>query len=52
LLQLKAKRIILYSKRAIAAGEELCYDYKFPVEEDSEKIACNCRSLQCRRFMN
>jgi hypothetical protein len=47
------KRITIYSKRDIAVGEELHYDYKFPYEEDeSKKIACNCSMKGCKGFMN
>jgi SET domain-containing protein len=34
------KKIVIYSKRRIEAGEELTYDYKFPVED--KKIPCTC----------
>jgi SET domain-containing protein len=44
------KKILLYAKRSIAVGEELTYDYKFPIEES--KIVCNCGSAKCRGFMN
>jgi histone-lysine N-methyltransferase SETD1 len=33
-------KIIIYAKRDIRLGEELCYDYKFPIEE--VKIPCHC----------
>eukprot|EP00980_Cylindrotheca_fusiformis_P023757 scaffold10939_cov105-Cylindrotheca_fusiformis.AAC.2 len=47
------KRIVVYAKRDIEAGEELSYDYKFPLEYNEEKrIACNCASGDCRGFMN
>jgi SET domain-containing protein len=36
------KKVVIYSKRAISAGEELTYDYKFPIEEN--KIPCFCRT--------
>ena len=36
------KKIFIYAKRHIYAGEELTYNYKFPLEE--EKIPCNCGS--------
>ena len=45
------KRIVVYAKRAIAAGEELVYDYKFPYEADN-KIPCLCGSRKCRGFLN
>eukprot|EP00897_Mesotaenium_endlicherianum_P005904 jgi/Mesen1/5341/ME000267S04488 len=34
------KHIVIYSKRPIAPGEELTYDYKFPRED--VKIECSC----------
>ncbi|KAL6493330.1 hypothetical protein OROGR_033089 [Orobanche gracilis] len=36
------KKIFIYAKRHISAGEELSYNYKFPLEE--KKIPCNCGS--------
>lgn len=46
-------RIVIYSKKDIAAGEELCYDYKFPIEYDeSKRIPCHCGARECRGFMN
>ncbi|TQE10260.1 hypothetical protein C1H46_004099 [Malus baccata] len=36
------KRIFIYAKRHIAVGEEITYNYKFPLEE--KKIPCNCGS--------
>lgn len=47
------KRIVIYAKRDIHRGEELCYDYKFSYEDDqSKRIPCNCGSPMCRGFMN
>lgn len=47
------KKIIIYAKRAVKQGEELCYDYKFPMEESEEdRVACHCGAAKCRRFMN
>ncbi|XP_047136295.1 uncharacterized protein LOC100209023 isoform X1 [Hydra vulgaris] len=48
----KEKRIIIISSRKIDKGEELTYDYKFELEDDSEKIACLCGSFNCRKWMN
>jgi hypothetical protein len=45
-----AKKIGIYSARTIEAGEEITYDYKFPVEE--EKIKCLCKSAKCRGSLN
>ncbi|XP_020268336.1 histone-lysine N-methyltransferase ATXR7 isoform X2 [Asparagus officinalis] len=44
------KKIFIYAKRYIYAGEELTYNYKFPLEE--QKIPCNCGSKRCRGSMN
>ncbi|KAG9455533.1 hypothetical protein H6P81_000041 [Aristolochia fimbriata] len=40
------KKIFIYAKRQILAGEEITYNYKFPLEE--KKIPCNCGSKRCR----
>jgi [histone H3]-lysine4 N-trimethyltransferase SETD1 len=48
-----SKRIVIYAKKDIQAGEELCYDYKFPLEYDeSKRIPCRCGARDCRGFMN
>ncbi|KAL1321020.1 hypothetical protein AAHE18_14G099100 [Arachis hypogaea] len=44
------KKIFIYSKRHIAAGEEITYNYKFPLED--KKIPCNCGSRKCRGSLN
>ncbi|KAK3147474.1 hypothetical protein QOZ80_3BG0282790 [Eleusine coracana subsp. coracana] len=44
------KKIFIYAKRRIYAGEELTYNYKFPLEE--KKIPCHCGSRRCRGSMN
>lgn len=44
------KKIFIYAKKPIPAGEELTYDYKFPLEE--KKIPCNCGSRRCRGSLN
>ncbi|XP_074312843.1 histone-lysine N-methyltransferase ATXR7 [Silene latifolia] len=44
------KRIFIYAKRHIASGEEITYNYKFPLEE--KKIPCNCGAKRCRGSMN
>eukprot|EP00727_Mastigamoeba_balamuthi_P014129 m51a1_g9339 putative mixed-lineage leukemia (1107) ;mRNA; f:57651-62669 len=43
-------KIAIYSKRTILAGEEITYDYKFPIEE--EKIRCLCGAAKCRGTLN
>ncbi|XP_030834287.1 uncharacterized protein LOC579728 [Strongylocentrotus purpuratus] len=44
------KHIIIFASRRIAKGEELTYDYKFPIED--VKIPCNCGSRKCRKYLN
>ncbi|RKP38702.1 SET domain-containing protein [Dimargaris cristalligena] len=44
------KRIVIYAKRDIDAGEEITYDYKFPIEKD--KIPCLCGAEGCRGTLN
>lgn len=44
------KKIFIYAKRAIVTGEEITYNYKFPLEE--KKIPCNCGARRCRGSMN
>jgi len=34
----------------IVRGEELTYDYKFPIEDI--KIPCSCGSRRCRKYLN
>jgi hypothetical protein len=46
------KKIGIYALRDIAVGEELSYDYKFPVEPDKEKIICRCGAKKCRGVLN
>ncbi|KAG0256978.1 histone methyltransferase set1 [Linnemannia exigua] len=44
------KKIVIYAKRDIEEGEEITYDYKFPLEAD--KIPCLCGSRGCRGTLN
>ncbi|KAJ8906395.1 hypothetical protein NDN08_002888 [Rhodosorus marinus] len=48
----KEPKIVFYSKRRLAPGEEITYDYKFELEDDDEKISCLCRSKNCRGYLN
>mmetsp|Transcript_20723 Transcript_20723/g.23657 ORF Transcript_20723/g.23657 Transcript_20723/m.23657 type:complete len:800 (-) Transcript_20723:3-2402(-) len=44
------KKICVFANRDIAAGEEITYDYKFPVEDGSLK--CSCGAPNCIGRMN
>ncbi|KAJ3230625.1 hypothetical protein HDU81_004391 [Chytriomyces hyalinus] len=44
------KKIVIYANKPVAEGEEITYDYKFPIEED--KIPCLCGATACRGFLN
>ncbi|CAI4232448.1 unnamed protein product [Auanema sp. JU1783] len=44
------KRIVIYSKTLINKGDEITYDYKFPLEDD--KIDCLCNAPTCRGTLN
>ncbi|CAA7041714.1 unnamed protein product [Microthlaspi erraticum] len=44
------KKIFIYAKRHIDTGEEISYNYKFPLEDD--KIPCNCGAQKCRGSLN
>ena len=43
-------KIVIYSKQPIGIGEEITYDYKFPIED--VKIPCCCSARKCRKYMN
>jgi len=44
------KKIVIYAKQEILVGDEITYDYHFPLEQ--EKIPCLCGSPKCRGFLN
>ncbi|XP_051965681.1 histone-lysine N-methyltransferase 2A isoform X2 [Xyrauchen texanus] len=46
------KHIVIFAMRKIYRGEELTYDYKFPIEESGNKLPCNCGAKKCRKFLN
>ncbi|TNM92936.1 hypothetical protein fugu_018338 [Takifugu bimaculatus] len=46
------KHIVIFALRKIYRGEELTYDYKFPIEDDESKLHCNCGTRRCRGFLN
>jgi ribosomal protein L37AE/L43A len=43
--------IVIFSKRIIKRGEELCYDYQFPFD-DNDRVRCACGSARCKGWMN
>ncbi|KAI9006211.1 hypothetical protein BC832DRAFT_473373 [Gaertneriomyces semiglobifer] len=44
------KRIVIYANRDIEGGEEITYDYQFPIED--VKIPCLCGASGCRGTLN
>ena len=44
------RKIIVFALRDVAAGEEITYDYKFPVEDGS--LRCTCGAPNCIGRMN
>ena len=42
--------ICIFAARDLESGEEVTYDYKFPVE--AAKIQCHCGSPKCLGVMN
>ncbi|CAO3703159.1 unnamed protein product [Rhizopus stolonifer] len=46
----KQKKIVIYANRDIESGEEITYDYKFPIE--AVKIPCRCGSKHCKGTLN
>ena len=44
------KHIVIIAMRDIQQGEEVTYDYKFPIEEN--KIRCYCGATRCKGSMN
>ncbi|CAE6485599.1 unnamed protein product [Rhizoctonia solani] len=44
------KKIVIYAKTNIDVGDEITYDYHFPLED--QKIPCLCGSPKCRGFLN
>ncbi|XP_041923797.1 histone-lysine N-methyltransferase 2A isoform X3 [Alosa sapidissima] len=46
------KHIVIFALRKVYRGEELTYDYKFPIEEPGNKLPCNCGAKKCRKFLN
>ena len=46
------KHIVIVSKTFISPGDELCYDYNFPIEDEASKVPCSCSAPNCPGFMN
>jgi SET domain-containing protein len=44
------KHIVIFAARDILGGEEITYDYKFPIEE--KKLRCYCGAPSCLGSMN
>jgi hypothetical protein len=44
------KKIVIFAQKALAAGDEVTFDYKFPVEDGSLK--CTCGSSKCVGRLN
>lgn len=44
------KHIVIIAARNIQEGEEITYDYKFPIEDT--KLKCLCGAPQCSGFLN
>ena len=46
----RSKHIIIFAARGILGGEEITYDYKFPIED--KKLRCYCGAPRCQGSMN
>lgn len=47
------KRVLIIAQKDILQGDEITYDYQFPLELDLKaRIPCGCGSERCRGFMN
>jgi histone-lysine N-methyltransferase SETD1 len=44
------KHIVIMAGRNIQEGEEITYDYKFPIED--KKLKCYCGAPRCSGAMN
>lgn len=43
-------KVAIFALKDINVGEEITYDYKFPIEDN--KIPCHCKSIKCRGYLN
>ena len=46
------KHIVIFASRLILKGEELTYDYKFDIEDESSKLECHCGTTNCKKYLN
>ena len=44
------RKIVIIALRDLKRGDEVMYDYKFPIED--EKIPCYCGAPNCKGTMN
>ncbi len=47
---IEEKHIVIMAAKNIQEGEEITYDYKFPIEE--KKLKCFCGAIRCKGSMN
>lgn len=48
-----SKRIVMYAKKPLKPGDEITYDYKFPLEKDpAKRVKCLCGTQLCRKYLN
>ena len=46
-----SSHIFVFALRKIFKGEEVTYDYQFPLE-DNDQLECNCGAWNCKKRMN
>ena len=46
------KKILLFTSRDVAAGEELTYDYMFKPDLPENEAPCDCGADTCRGIIN
>lgn len=49
-VEAQLKKIVIIALTDLRAGDEVMYDYKFPIEDD--KVPCFCGAPNCRGTMN